>query len=99
MAPEAMRSGIYTTKGDIYSFAVISYEILYEKLAFEGLEGFDLINSVVNKNLRPPIDHQFGEEIMELLGCCWNQDPNKRPDAQYICKKLMKILKKTKKRN
>lgn len=99
MAPEAMRNGIYTDKGDIYSFAIISYEILYEKLAFEGLHGFDLINNVVNKNGRPNIDMEFGAEIMELLISCWHVDPNLRPNAEYVCKQMMKILKKIRKKN
>lgn len=95
MAPESMGKGIYTSKGDIYSFAIIAYEILYEETAFRGLEGFDLINSVVTKNLRPQIDCKFGGEIRQLLESCWDPEPSLRPDAEVVCKIMMKVLKRT----
>ena len=94
MAPEAMSQSVYTEKSDIYAFGIVAYEILFENIAFEGMEGFELINSVVNKNVRPNIGHDFGEDVKKLLTRCWAQEPEERPSAEQICKKMMKILKK-----
>lgn len=95
MAPESMQKGVYSTKGDIYSFGIIAYEILYEEEAFENLEGFDLINSVVTNNLRPNMDCKFGGEIRQLLESCWDPEPSLRPDAEVVCRIMMKLLKNT----
>jgi serine/threonine protein kinase len=51
MSPEAMSQSIYTTASDIYAFGIVAYEILFEKQAFGFLEGFQLIDAVVNKQL------------------------------------------------
>lgn len=49
MSPEAMSQSIYTTASDIYAFGIVAYEILFEKPAFGNLEGFSVIDAVVNR--------------------------------------------------
>jgi serine/threonine protein kinase len=49
MSPEAMSQSIYTTASDVYAFGIVAYEILFEKSAFGSLEGFKVIDAVVNR--------------------------------------------------
>ena len=98
MAPEAMSQSVYTTKSDIYAFSIVAYEILFERNAFGTLDGFQFIDSVVNKNLRPKLKEGISPDLGILLTQCWSQIPDERPTAQEICKKMMKILKKNRKK-
>jgi serine/threonine protein kinase len=61
MAPESMGSSAYSTATDIYSFGIIMWEFLVEREAYEGLEGFQLIDSVVTKRHRPKINKAISD--------------------------------------
>ena len=93
MAPESMAKSSYTTKSDIYAFAVIAYEILFEKQAYEELEGFELINAVVSESMRPIIPKSLDQKLRQILHKCWAPNPEDRPSADWICKRLLKIIK------
>lgn len=51
MSPEAMSQSIYSTESDVYAFGIVAFEILFEREAFGNLEGFKLIDAVVNKRM------------------------------------------------
>lgn len=55
MAPESLSKSIYSSASDIYGFGIVMWEMLMEKEAFKGVEGFALIQTVVGGN-RPKID-------------------------------------------
>lgn len=100
MPPEAMKKSQYSKSSDIYSFGVVAYEIIFEKTAFGGLEGFNLIDAVVNKKENPEIPSDFEhEEVIKMLKSCWSYEPEDRPNANNLCKIVMKILKRLKKKN
>jgi len=95
MAPESMSKSIYGKESDIYAFAVCAYEIIHERRAYGEMDGFQLIDSVVNKHNRPKFDKSIidCEDFKELIKLCWSPNPEKRPDAHAVCKAMMKILK------
>lgn len=99
MSPEAMSQSKYSKASDIYSFGIVAYEILFEKSAFGNLDGFELINSIVSKNLRPKFPSSFErDDIKDLLTDCWKHDPDERVKAGGLCKRIMKIIKRIKKK-
>lgn len=93
MAPEAMAKSQYTSSSDIYAFGIVAFEILFERQAFQDLEGFDLINAVVSENMRPVIPEDLDNKLRTLLNRCWAPNPDQRPTADWLCKRLLKILK------
>lgn len=100
MSPEAMKQSQYSQSSDIYSFGIVAYEIIFEKLAFKNLEGFNLIDAVVNKKRVPEIPKDFEHmDVVEMLRSCWSYSPENRPDSNNLCKMVMKILKRMKKKN
>ena len=64
------------------------------------MDGFKLIDAVVNKRMKPdfPLDFER-DDVKDMLTSCWSYDPIERPDASKICRKLMKILKRLKKKS
>ncbi|XP_022252245.1 guanylate cyclase 32E-like [Limulus polyphemus] len=101
-APELLRMANFpprgTQKGDVYSFAIILYEIIGRK----GPWGPDLlpvkfiIERVMNPRhyggqiFRPPIDELVGcsEYILKCMQECWDEEPDARPDFRLVNQKL-----------
>lgn len=100
MAPEAMSQSKYSKSSDIYSFGIVAFEILFEKPAFGNLEGFSLINSIVSEKLTPKFPEDFDrDDIKDLLSDCWRYRPEDRVGAASVCRRLMKVIKRLKKKH
>eukprot|EP00339_Tiarina_fusa_P004751 CAMPEP_0117019868 /NCGR_PEP_ID=MMETSP0472-20121206/15180_1 /TAXON_ID=693140 ORGANISM="Tiarina fusus, Strain LIS" /NCGR_SAMPLE_ID=MMETSP0472 /ASSEMBLY_ACC=CAM_ASM_000603 /LENGTH=499 /DNA_ID=CAMNT_0004724931 /DNA_START=1 /DNA_END=1500 /DNA_ORIENTATION=- len=93
MAPEVF-VGDYNEKCDIYSFAIVLWEIYTESQAFEDIED-DLaafIHAVCDNNFRPEIPRDCLPRIRRLLEDCWQKDPAVRPSFSTIIRRLDEIL-------
>ena len=83
-APEVMKSGKYDKKSDVWSFAVVLWELFsYGEQPYPGMS-----NALVQQNLdsgyRMPKPILCPEEIYGLMQLCWNEDPNGRPSFANI---------------
>ena len=47
MAPELLDAGVITTKADVYSFAVVLWEMLTRKQPYQGCSTFQVNASVI----------------------------------------------------
>ena len=95
-----MSQSIYTTASDVYAFGVVAFEILFEKPAFGLLEGFKVIDAVVNRQQQPEFPADFErDDVKDILRSCWHFNPTERPSAEKLCRKMMKILKRLKKKS
>ncbi|KAF0025714.1 hypothetical protein F2P81_022595 [Scophthalmus maximus] len=100
-APELLRqAGLLTNgtpKGDIYSFAIILWELMYNSKAGPyhdlNLEPKEIIMQLrtpfQGEPLRPVLSEQLCEEnINLLLKACWNENPDHRPPFGSIRRQL-----------
>ena len=91
MAPEILQRKEYTIASDIYSFGMIMWELITGRMPFwDQNNDIELIIKIC-KNFRPPIIKNTPKGYIELMQECWNSDPNKRPTAFDIVKKLTNI--------
>ena len=93
MAPEVF-VGDYNEKCDIYSFAIVLWEIYTQSQAFEDIED-DLaafIHAVCDNGFRPEIPRDCPRRIRKLLEDCWQKDPVARPSFSAIIRRLDEIL-------
>ena len=89
MSPEIIRSETYTTKGDVYAFALIVYEIISGEKPFESGKACPLsLFYKVLKGERPEISEQIPECYKKLITTCWSQNPNQRPSFEDIAQQL-----------
>jgi len=87
MAPEVF-SGVYNSKCDVYSFAIILWELFMQEHPFQQFKHpFQLIFAVSQQNIRPPIPEGCIPRLAQLMNICWTKDPKERPSFDIIIKK------------
>src|SRR4051794_34577343 len=80
MAPETISRKEYTFKSDIYSIAMLMWEISSGQPPFSNCEhDVDFALSIIN-GMRPKVVSKTPLEYKSLMEQCWNADPLKRPD-------------------
>jgi hypothetical protein len=83
----------YTSKSDIYSIAMLMWEVLAEQPPFFNCKhGYDLAVNIVN-GIRPQILPGTPVEFKKLMEQCWNADPEIRPDIHTLWEKVEDINK------
>ncbi|RGB27135.1 kinase-like domain-containing protein [Rhizophagus diaphanus] len=91
IAPEVIVGREQTFKSDIYSIAMLMWEISSGQPPFIGYEhDYDLAMNIVN-GIRPKIVPETPLEYKNLMKQCWDADPSKRPDVYTLNYKLGEI--------
>lgn len=93
MAPEVYSGTNYHSKADVFSFAIVIYEVICRHMAFEDMDA-DQAGEVIARGDRPveqeaPADTP--EELRLLMMECWDQDPEARPTFSEIEERLLQI--------
>ncbi|XP_031249554.1 serine/threonine-protein kinase STY13-like, partial [Pistacia vera] len=68
----------YDHKVDVYSFAMVLWELLTNTVPFKGKESMSVAYAAA-KNIRPSVE-DLPEDIVPLLKSCWALDPKARPE-------------------
>jgi len=71
-----------TTKSDIYSFGILSYEIAFQCEAWTNVS-IQLIDAVKH-GYRPIIPEDASQFLVPLITSCWQGDANLRPPAEAL---------------
>ena len=78
-APETFERGnIFGVRVDIYSLAIVLYELFSGKNAFEGYEMMQILRAI-DRNDRPEFPDDFPSGLQKLVEFGWDEDPNQRP--------------------
>ncbi|KAJ9520847.1 hypothetical protein QJQ45_014048, partial [Haematococcus lacustris] len=97
MSPEMFKEEPYTEAVDVFSFAVVMYELFHRYLMLHAisLEGTDeeveAYAERVSNGFRPPIAPHLGPEFQSLLQQCWAQDPATRPRMDQVVQRLRQL--------
>lgn len=89
VAPEILQNQGFNRASDVYSFAIVMWEMIAWDEPYPDITDPNVIMSSVAKGyLRPdPIDI-CPPEFFELMKEMWDQDPDKRPNFQTILQRL-----------
>ena len=85
MAPEMLnpKNKVYDSKVDVYSFAIVMWELFSRKLPYSGIDNpLEIIEYVRFEGGRPDcnlIDKNTPKSAIELMKKCWDPSPNNRP--------------------
>src|SRR6266480_6391458 len=91
IAPEVISGKESTFKSDIYSIAMLMWEISFGQPPFSNYKhDFDFVMNI-NNGMRPKVVSGTPIEYQSLMEQCWDADPLKRPDSETLCEKIDEI--------
>ncbi|RGB25139.1 kinase-like domain-containing protein [Rhizophagus diaphanus] len=91
IAPEVIIGKVQTFKSDIYSIAMLMWEISSGQPPFINYEhNYYLAMNIVN-GVRPKIIIGISLEYKNLMIQCWDADPSKRPDIGTLSDEINKL--------
>lgn len=101
MAPEVSSSTDYTEAADIFSFAIVAFEVVCRRTPSIKAVRNDQYNWAIRQGHRPDLhDPRYLPEIvpvglLELVMACWAQHPPDRPSFNEIWQELARIIHET----
>jgi TPR repeat protein/serine/threonine protein kinase len=96
MAPDAVRSGTYDQRSEVYSLGCVMFESLTGRQLFQAETALELIH--MHASVEPPsvseaTGQAFSADLQKLLAKCLEKDPDNRlSDMQEVAAKLAKLL-------
>ena len=77
MSPEQATGAVVTASSDVYSLAVVGYQLLTGRTPFVGAPAAVALEHV--RTLPPPLPESIPDDLRALIGRALDKDPTKRP--------------------
>ncbi|POG67190.1 kinase-like domain-containing protein [Rhizophagus irregularis DAOM 181602=DAOM 197198] len=91
IAPEVINGKGYTFRSDIYSIAMLMWEISFGQPPFMNYEHDYILAIDIIDGIRPKIVSEIPLEYKSLMEQCWEANQLKRPDTNTLYKKIKEI--------
>ena len=92
LALESLDSGVYTCQSDVWSYAVVLWEIFsLGDTPYPGVELSDLRNQVLNQGLRLARPEHALDPIYQVMQACQAEEPSERPTFSNLKSTFKKI--------
>uniref|UniRef100_A0A914Z7U9 receptor protein-tyrosine kinase n=1 Tax=Panagrolaimus superbus TaxID=310955 RepID=A0A914Z7U9_9BILA len=89
---EALYKRIFSTKGDVWSFAVVVWELFQRgAVPYSGLD-MTGVREFLSSGMRLHRPEYCPEELYALMLSCWDEDPDKRPSFETLKVHVIDIL-------
>jgi serine/threonine protein kinase len=93
MAPEVMMFREFNESSDVYSFAIVLWEILTRQEPFSQFRALDEFRQAVCvRHERPIIPPDTLDSLKRLIERCWDKEPARRPSFREIVVALEHII-------
>jgi len=83
-APECIAKQVYSPKTDVWSYGVMIWEFLNEKVPWKGESLMSLTAAISSGTKILSVDLSWDRGIQDLCKRCWELDENDRPDFDEI---------------
>lgn len=88
IAPEIFRGDAYSSAVDVYSYAIVFWELVNFKKPYGDQDRVKLPYLVGVKHLRPTLPQHLPPYLTEIMTDCWKEDPHSRPTFKDIVQRL-----------
>ncbi|KAM0841293.1 hypothetical protein ACQ4PT_059130 [Festuca glaucescens] len=95
MAPEVLRSEPSNEKSDVFSYGVVLWELVTQKVPWDTLNTMQVIGVVGLMDHRLEIPSDTDPEWASMIKSCWDSDPQRRPSFQELLERLQGLQKET----
>ena len=92
MAPEVLRHESYSNMADVYSFAVVLWQLISREEPYMNVSQIEAAGKVALERARPPLPNGTPKVIANLIQTCWSENPDDRLPFERICEMLHDIL-------
>mmetsp|Transcript_28157 Transcript_28157/g.66678 ORF Transcript_28157/g.66678 Transcript_28157/m.66678 type:complete len:220 (+) Transcript_28157:44-703(+) len=86
-APEVLSNESYTLAADVFSFAIVLWELGTCELIYPNMTASQITFGVLREGLRPSVDllrKGFSPALVEMMQRCWLHEAEARPSFQEI---------------
>ncbi|KAK0417250.1 hypothetical protein QR680_012904 [Steinernema hermaphroditum] len=80
-----------TTASDVWSFAVVLWELTSREIPYKGLSEFKIYTIISTLSERLVIPDYCPKELANLLRSCWRAEPEERPTMREVVTELERI--------
>ncbi|KAK3139388.1 hypothetical protein QOZ80_5AG0382470 [Eleusine coracana subsp. coracana] len=91
MAPEVINHQPYDNKADVFSFAIVLWELITSKIPYDTMTPLQAAVGV-RQGLRPGLPKKAHPKLLDLMKRCWEADPSNRPAFPEILAELEDLL-------
>ncbi|CAL4904088.1 unnamed protein product [Urochloa decumbens] len=91
MAPEVINHQPYDNKADVFSFAIVLWELITSKIPYDTMTPLQAAVGV-RQGLRPGLPKKAHPKLLDLMQRCWEADPSNRPAFPDILAELEDLL-------
>ncbi|KAK1406838.1 hypothetical protein QVD17_38446 [Tagetes erecta] len=91
MAPEVINHQPYDQKADVFSFAIVLWELVTAKIPYDNMTPLQAALGV-RQGRRPDLPTNTHPKLLELMQKCWQTDPSVRPSFSEIKVELEKLF-------
>ena len=80
MPPEALRERAFSSKSDVWSFAVVLWEIgTLGMFPYPNMQDNELLKFILSEKGRLPKTAEIDSDIYKIMDICWALKPEHRP--------------------
>ena len=91
MAPEVIRHERYQYSADVYSFALLMWEMVCREVPFKNMGQIEAAGRVALDQARPPFPPDIPSSVKTLIEKCWAEDPDVRMKVDCIIHALEEL--------
>ncbi|KAL6653689.1 hypothetical protein ACP70R_008613 [Stipagrostis hirtigluma subsp. patula] len=91
MAPEVLRNEPSDEKSDVYSYGVILWELVTQKIPWDNLNTMQVIGAVGFMDQRLDIPSNIDPQWASMIENCWDSDPRQRPSFLELLDRLREM--------
>jgi WD40 repeat protein/serine/threonine protein kinase len=87
-APEVLAGKAATPASDVYSFAIVCWEMAARRVPYQTLSWKKEVVERVQQGQREIVPTDCPPELAMVMQACWAQDPGQRPNASQVAQVL-----------